>query len=430
MVEDDFIDFGNGLSSRVKGSGWSFQEDGFTWTSGDAAVLNLPARAAGETGRLMLAVHPMTYPGLQAQRVGVSVGGQRVADLVASGDCVLEVQIPAALSSLGEMLSVVLHLPDATTPTQAGQGNDDRRLGLAVAWVRWCGEGSDAVEHVGAKTVLLVAGRQVAALSGVFNRLDCLQGSLSLVACAPSIGEVRRAIQGFPKGRLSAIWLQRTLEGPSPESLREVVGDTPIASFPALSMELLWPFAGPDPRLAAEPPLYPQGRYPFSDSLGARVAAENIAEDDVALQRYMALSQQQLPDFGAALGAYAEVLRTRDEECTIPLSGFILAEFQSTQLFHSPSAPTGALMTHLAYQLAVHGGVFSGALLGAVLLELDRLMAGYLGVWHQQLPVHPTIAAAYHLRWHDAGARYRWFENEWRFEDYTLNYIRWASWAL
>ena len=429
MGEDEFIDFGNGLSRRVKDSGWSFQEDGFTWTVGDAAVLSLPARPAGEAGRLMMALRPLTNSTLSTQRVGVSVAGQRLAELVASDDCVLEVEIPSGLASVGETVSVVLHLPDATSPNQAGLGNDDRKLGVAVKWVRWYGAEGQAAEHVGARTVLLVRDHQVSALTTIFNRLESLREHFSVVACSPSVEQVRHAVLGLPPGRLAAVWLQRTPEGPDPESLREVVGGAPIVCFPHLSMELLWPFAGADPRLTAEPPLYPHGRYPYSDAIAAGVAAEGIEADEAVLARYMTQSEAALPDFSAALGEFAAVLRARDEHCTIKLAGFILGQFQSVRLFHNPHAPTGALIAHLTCQLAVHGGTTPDEVLGATLLELDRLVFGYLGLWHDQVPIHPAVAAGYHLRWHDPATQYRWYGNEWTFEDYTLNYLRWAPWT-
>ena len=430
MGEDEFIDFGNGLSQRVKGSGWSFQENGFTWTTGDVAILKLPARPAGEAGRLMIALHPLTYPALRAQRVGVSVAERHLADLVASDECVVEVEIPSGLASAGETVSVELHLPDATSPNQAGFGNDDRKLGVAVKWVRWSGPQGEAVEHVGPRTVLLVRGHQVSALTAIFNGLECLREQFSMVACGPHVEQVRHAVLGLPQGSLAAVWLQRTPEGPSPESLREMVGETPIVCFPHLSMELLWPYAGPDPRLKAEPPLYPHGRYPFSDAVAAQVAAEGIAADETVLARYMTLSDAALPDFSAALGEFAAVLRARDEDCTIKLAGFVLGQFQSVRLFHNPHAPTGALLAHLACLLAVHGGATPDEVLGATLLELNRLISGYLGLWYEQVPVHPAVAAGYQLRWHRSATRYRWHENEWSFEDYTLNYIRWAPWTV
>ena len=430
MGEDEFIDFGNALSKRVKGSGWSFQENGFTWTLGDAAVLNLPARPAGEAGRLMMALHPLTYTALSAQRVGVSVAEQRLANLIASDACVLEVEIPSGLASVGETVSVVLHLPDAISPTQAGLGNDDRPLALSVKWVRWSGPQGEAANYAGVRTVLLVRGQQAAALTAIFNGLECLRERFSIVACAPSVEQVQHAVLGLPQGRLAAVWLQRTPGGPSPESLREVVGGAPIVCFPHLSMELLWPFAGADARLTAEPPLYPGGRYPFSDTVAAQVAEEGVEADEAILARYMTQSEAALPDFSAALGEFAAVLRARDEDCTIKLAGFILGRFQSVRLFHNPHAPTGALLAHLAYQLAVYGGATPDEVLGPALLELDRLVSGFLGVWHEQVPIHPGVASGYHLRWHDPATRYRWYENEWNFENYTLNYIRWAPWAV
>ena len=430
MADDEFVDFGNGLSGRVKGPGWSFQEDGFTWTAGHVAVVNLAARPAGEPGRLRLAARPLTHSGLAAQRVGVSVGERRIADLLVSQACIIDVEIPPELAGVGETVSVVLHLPDAVSPTQAGSGNDDRQLGLAVRWVRWSGARGQAAEYAGSKTVLLVRGHQVSALAAIFNRLESLASHVSLVACAPALDDVRHAVMGLPEGRLAAIWLQKSPEGPSLESLRDVAGDTPVVSFPHVSMELLWPFEGLDPRLTAEPPLYPRGRYPYSDAVAAQVVAEGPREDPDAVARYMALSEQALPDFAAALADYAALLRARDEDCTIKLAGFILSQFQSVRLFHNPQAPTGALMAHLAFQLAVNGGALPPEALGGVLLELDRLMAGFLGLWSEQLPIHPAIAAGYHLRWHDPAARYRWHENEWSFEDYMANYIRWASWTV
>ena len=137
-----------------------------------------------------------------------------------------------------------------------------------------------------------------------------------------------------------------------------------------------------------------------------------------------------MPDFPVALGEYAALLRARDLDCTVKLAGFVLSRFQQQQLFHNIYAPSGVLLANLAAELAINGSAIPDGLLGETLLQLDRMMVGFMGEWFEQVPIHPVVAAGYHLTWHDPAARYRWRDNGWGFEDYMLSYVRWDTWTV
>ena len=428
---DQFVDFGSGLSHSVKGAGWSFQEEGYTWTIGTASVINLPVAPCYEGGRLLLLAHPFTHRTLPHQRVAVMIKEQVVANFTMTEERILEIEIPAELAAGEDHLAVTLGLPDAVSPTISGVGNDDREIALAVKWVRWGSLRSegDAVAPP-QRRVLLVRKPQVAAISSIFNRLALLEDRLTVVACDIVIERVRDAVLGLPVGSLTAVWLQRTDDGPSPEAIAALVPGTPILTFPLLSMELLWPFAGHDPRRVGEPPLYPQGRYPNGDRIGAKVAIEDIETDEALYTRYLQLCDENLPSFPDALGHFVKLLSARDEGCTVKVGGFILSQFQHVRLFQNAYAPSGVLLRYLAGQLAIEGQALTAEETGPALIELDRLTAGYLGIWNEQVPVHPILAAEYHLRWYDSGYRYRWHDNAWTFKDYIVSYIRWAPWTV
>ncbi len=435
---EQFYDFGSLASSgSVKGLGWSFQEEGFTWTIGDAAILVLPARQAETPARLMLAARPMLHSGLLRQRVRLKVDGRLFAELDLSEEGVLEAEIPALAASAGEgaaSITVTLELPDAVSPTVAGHGADDRPLGLAVKWVRW-GDAHGGVRSTGGegrrKTILLVRHHQSGGLAAIFNRLSVLQGCFAVVACDPVLTRVRDAVVGLLDGDLAAIWLQQGHGSPTAEEVRALSFDVPIVTFPFLHMDVLWPFGGDDSRLLPEPPLYPHGRYPYSDAVASSLSeAAGSLSDSALLDAYMRLTDERMPDLPVAFAAYAHALSADERDCDIKLSGFILGTFQSKPLFQNRVMPDGTLLAQLAVQLATQGGLFGPELLGPVLLELDRLMVGYTGHGLEQVPIHPKVAAAYHLRWHRAERLYRWHDNRWTFSDYMINYIRWSPWTV
>lgn len=114
--------------------GWSAAEKDLIWSDGPVAILGLrrpPVIAAG-LFTMTLAGVPMTTSARPHQRLAIEAGGCRrlLARQYGSGRIGLALSA-AALSDLFPD-HLVLHLPDATSPHEAGIGHDTRRLGFAL----------------------------------------------------------------------------------------------------------------------------------------------------------------------------------------------------------------------------------------------------------------------------------------------------------
>ncbi len=112
-------------------SGFSHQENGFTWTSDGEAQMRfvLPDwRESCPKASLALTLHYQTF--LPEERVAISINGGLIADYVARGEETQTFQIPTDAISSNGILDLVLRLPDATSPHSLGKGRDKRLLAL------------------------------------------------------------------------------------------------------------------------------------------------------------------------------------------------------------------------------------------------------------------------------------------------------------
>lgn len=122
--------------------GWGDPEGAFRWSDGDHARLawqsTEPPRQIGVLLRPYLDLRPQGR-GPKQQQLRVLVNGQLALAtvLVKPGSQWLTVPVPAAV--VGNEMVLTLATPDAVAPKSVGDGGDTRRLGVAVAAVKWVG---------------------------------------------------------------------------------------------------------------------------------------------------------------------------------------------------------------------------------------------------------------------------------------------------
>ncbi len=135
----DKVTFGAAGNAHVyRMRGWGNPEEEITWTDGRIAELVLPIRPAQGPVRLQLFAGAYLKPGiLNKQRVKLSVNGQPIADwIITRHDFeIREAVLPADLIRNSSSLAVTFELPDATSPSDIAEGEDLRRLGLAISWL-------------------------------------------------------------------------------------------------------------------------------------------------------------------------------------------------------------------------------------------------------------------------------------------------------
>ncbi len=107
--------------------GFSDNENDFTWTNGNIAEILLNVQETNSD--LQLIMEYGVYTG--KQRVIVSVNENMVEDYIAASEETKSFIIPAEYV-LDGVLRLTFELPDAVSPQSRGEGNDMRRLGLAM----------------------------------------------------------------------------------------------------------------------------------------------------------------------------------------------------------------------------------------------------------------------------------------------------------
>jgi hypothetical protein len=128
------IDFtAGGNSDRLKVSGWSTPETGFTWTEGTAAILAMRVPPTDSPVTLkMKAAGSIKEPELPFQPVEVYVNNEKIGDLQVANTAEFSAPIPQGLTKGGGLLTIALRTPKAASPKTLGLNEDTRVLGIRL----------------------------------------------------------------------------------------------------------------------------------------------------------------------------------------------------------------------------------------------------------------------------------------------------------
>jgi hypothetical protein len=193
-----------------------------------------------------------------------------------------------------------------------------------------------------------------------------------------------------------------------------------VVRFPPYNALCLWPFAGNDPRIAADPT-----RYPWPDSIAAALATEQLS-DDALFERYMEITTQRMPDLERRLRMDVARWQAADAQSDIQAAAWVEQHFRGMKLFHTAGHLTAAPISFMLRQLLARTGIIPRGDVERVRAELDTLLRLHDGQDFESVPIHPLVAERLGLRFYDPNARYRWHSHEWTFREYILHYARWA----
>lgn len=193
-----------------------------------------------------------------------------------------------------------------------------------------------------------------------------------------------------------------------------------VVRFPPYTALSLWPFAGNDPRLALDP-----GRYPWSDSVAAALAHEDLS-DDALFDRYMEITTQRMPDLERRLRMDVARWQAVDALSDVKAAAWVERYFREVKLFHTIGHMTAAPTAFMLRQLLEQTQGLPRSLLPRLRGEVDMLLRGHAGQDFESVPIHPLVAERLQLRFYDPDARYRWHAHEWTFREYIIRYARWA----
>jgi hypothetical protein len=426
--------FGNlGNLTGALGEGWS-AEDHHAWAVGEHSRLTLPLPGDNETYVLRLNLHPLVHPGQRdSQRLTIASGKVPLGHFDLQRQATIEVPLPRELTRDRTSLDLRLAHPDALRPVDFKDSTDSRWLTLCFhsgVLVR----ATDTIDAAPPEDVVhaVVSGHLLARqIADVMARLSALRGRIEFHHVSPD-DSLDAATRHLPAAALPATriyWRQSGVGTPEVvAALRDAIpADCDLQRIPSPRMTALWPLQGTDSRCIAESGRYDNGRYMFSDRVGASMA-NMMLQDDVVLLAYESMAEKEMPDLDACFDADVAAWRQLDAANDVRVADFLVANFRRRRLFFAPPFTTAALLRHIIDQLVATPPIRAIAEPADLARELDFLLSGYVGHW-QELPIHPHIARHFGLQWWQPGMRYRWFGNSWTFEEYALNYIRWNPWC-
>lgn len=192
--------------------------------------------------------------------------------------------------------------------------------------------------------------------------------------------------------------------------------------FPPLSALFMWPFAGNDPRLAADPQ-----RYPWPDSVAAMLAPQNLSDDEI-FSEYMRITTERMPDLDRRLRLDVARWQASDALSDVKVADWVERSFRDTRLFHTSGHLTAPATEYVLKQLLEHTEALRSLGTARLKAEAAALLHRHCGQDFECVPLHPLVAERLKLRFFDANARYRWHGHLWTLRDYLLHYVRWAPW--
>jgi hypothetical protein len=133
---DTTITFGFlGNAESYQTEGWSFPEDGFTWTEGRSSSLSIPITMPGSNVILKANLRALVWPGkLDKQTVSILINDRQAGEWAITRRSFQEqeIKIPKAYFSGHSSVKITLKIENPTSPAQLGLSNDQRYLGVAV----------------------------------------------------------------------------------------------------------------------------------------------------------------------------------------------------------------------------------------------------------------------------------------------------------
>jgi hypothetical protein len=443
------IDFlPGGTAHQFLQDGWSFQEPIGIWAVGAQSSLHLPPARTSGASHLLIKLSPRVLsPKALRQRLELTLNGQVIHSEVLQSDATrIACAIPEGLLHTEVNNSLVISHPDAVAPRDVSSTNTDpRRLAVCVRYLELeyqvASQETPAPDELPAqqlgdareRPLVLCFGnaicREIVLLLRSFPPFDAAF-ELRLVKDVNSFAVALNSLSNKDRSRLAAAWEQISNAHVDDKAIPKSSGlpANVHIRFPALALNSLWPLQGDDPRLVAEP-LYPCGRYPYTDIAGVRLSGDSAEMNDEDLYAtYRTLSRSLMPDLPEKRKLDESKWHELDSCCDIKLTEFITANLRHQRLFYSPEMPCAPIIINIAEHLI--GSVLPDMRLQNSTLRRDfhRYVRGYRGMFYDEAPIHPDVLEAFNVPGVTTTYEYRREHNKRTFREHIIDYIRWAPW--
>jgi hypothetical protein len=447
-VENEiFVDFRNGGNApSYLRHGWSFPEADGIWGINAESDICLPPITADCDLVFEILLRPMVViPDLPCQRLEITLNNQSIyAGLLEKNELViLACPVVKSLIKGNSDNIVTLRHPDAAAPAlYLASNGDDRALGAFVSSLRL----KCAIEPVLAETdepsisPMSVASDNRLLILFYWDEVPHEIGSI-LEAFPPfeNTFELRFVSNTIPwdvavaslskpeRDRLFALWEELEIEPGNVAPKKPLDGSYRHMRIPHPALGSLWPLQCHDPRLIAEPPEYPRGRYPHTDRAGVALVSQGGLPDDVLYDRYCAMAREMMPDLETELALDVASWRGLDLRCDIKISDFLAERLRSAPLFFAPKTPAPALLVYIVEHLLASLLPALPISPSALFEQFRYYIHGFQGPFLDQVPINPLVAEDLGLSYYDPGFRYRRGRMKRTFREHILDYIRWEA---
>ncbi len=197
----------------------------------------------------------------------------------------------------------------------------------------------------------------------------------------------------------------------------------PVYRFPVVSGAFLWPFSGRERPGNKNVPIRPGGSYPaqLGDSWLNRMIRDGVDAEE-ATRQYLALDVATVTDFDRLYRITLAKQRRMDDALGFQVASIIDEHFRDEPLFLTAYHPGMRIMKHLAVTVFRAMGVDE-----AIVDRMGRLFRHDLSLPLSEVPIHPSIARHFGLRFVTPDKPYR-FHNEgaYTFEEWAHRYMEGA----
>jgi hypothetical protein len=275
------------------------------------------------------------------------------------------------------------------------------------------------------RTVLVYGNCQAPFVARLLAAVSSFEGDYRFVY-APNHAMPGQEIPRVPADCLQdvALYIEQceTWDSAIRQAVRQTVpAGCPRVSFPSFYFDCLWPFQCLETRGLPVDPAYPFGRYPYGDLIGISIAKQGLRGSE-ALVAYLEQTSRKMPDLKVRLERCLQWMQAHDQDNPLGIADYIAATFRKEHIFWSNGHASAGLMAELTRRIVRHVQPVLGGSLSQAEADIDAA-ADFGGMGSQQLPIHPQIAAFFELEYCPPTRLYRWFDQQWTFDEYICRYI-------
>lgn len=197
--------------------------------------------------------------------------------------------------------------------------------------------------------------------------------------------------------RCTILWEQRDYV-PFPYANR-LAGRARSTIFPALDLNVLWPYTIKNPYNRPDPPRFPSGPFHYGDRIVVDALREGL-DQEAALERALSAWDHHPVDLDRLLDIERARLRERDMHCDIRFADRTLERFRTERSFFTRDHPTLSLLLDVIARLIERTCAFEPRMT-RVNLSVARNSFLQEPLGEMVIPIHPAIAEHFGLTWYE-----------------------------